>query len=766
MRVLLLYLSFLCFLSNELGASSIYDGIEAYIRGDTPAARKVFALHKEFSPVAFHFYQDMDDKQPVVSLGKNKMKDHYSGAAFLHQGYAAYGNKKKLKKFRKKLKKPGNSFLAPLFQEDQEGRRRAYEELSKSNLKFCAAMGDASAQFSVAKTHSGSEEEVFFWMYYASCQGNRRASATLAYFLEHGKACNKDPRMALSYYLKAVEGENPRGIDLFNVAACYKMGVGASVDLEKAKAFFKSAVRAGDDESWYELGKIYSSEGTYDKAMVCLEKYLGSLKSSTKKEMSKNKPKALSLRWAAMFNAGQEDKAVKELYAAADKGSTNAMYLLAEIYAFGSYKIDQVKLKGYIEANRKKKGSNAGGKVKKGRDTRESTHLEAFYWLKKPGGHEKARELLEDSLGLGNTLPKNWFMLGKLYETGPNKDLKKAEENLKKAYDHGYKTAALSLGHILMNKGSEEADRQAQLYFKEVIHQGHPTALRALACYNLGMMGLSNRLDLSEDKGQYAVARSLLKASAKLGDPDAACITGDFYAAESKFSKALEYYQKAEGSSDEAALKKVLILLLDTARSDEERGQGLILLSEISQKESPLLIRPLDMIKSRLMESHPEISGVIPEMKFSSKCTPQEDLIFQRVSMLLDVLRPEEDQRLGVGQDWKSELANEGRAIKVEEEQASSSSKGEGKPTLRPIRKKVIESLTRNKNQKFRKVKKYISLLIDQYGGSMKNHHGGSGKTIKIGAQVTGFHVPHGRDSTQLDKAALKELIKVIENLK
>ena len=68
--------------------------------------------------------------------------------------------------------------------------------------------------------------------------------------------CDLDSQICFGFYKKAAEMGN--GEAYYELAECYRYGLGVEKDLEKALESYKMAARLGNGDAAYALGQIYS----------------------------------------------------------------------------------------------------------------------------------------------------------------------------------------------------------------------------------------------------------------------------------------------------------------------------------------------------------------------------------------------------------------------------------------------------------------------------------------------------------------------------
>lgn len=145
----------------------------------------------------------------------------------------------------------------------------------------------------------------------ASEFGHRGAQCNLGFCYQHGQGCEKNDRMAVHYYQKAVAQES--GVAEFNLASCYLRGEGGlPYNYKKARALLEKAERHGAEKA----GAVLAELNTRRKKKLARRVYATS---------------------AAILHRGEEyiNDALKFRLIAAEMGNPRAMFAMGCHYEFG-----------------------------------------------------------------------------------------------------------------------------------------------------------------------------------------------------------------------------------------------------------------------------------------------------------------------------------------------------------------------------------------------------------------------------------------------
>ena len=127
---------------------------------------------------------------------------------------------------------------------------KAFSYFSKA-----ADMGSAAAQNNLGwmyyegKHFEQDYHKAYDYFKMAADRGNIYAVGNLGMMYYYGQYVQKDPQKAFDLLKKASESDDPPGDAMRVLSACYRYGVGTTIDNEKAEYWLKKSAEYGDNQA-------------------------------------------------------------------------------------------------------------------------------------------------------------------------------------------------------------------------------------------------------------------------------------------------------------------------------------------------------------------------------------------------------------------------------------------------------------------------------------------------------------------------------------
>jgi len=96
---------------------------------------------------------------------------------------------------------------------------------------------------------------VFNLLNQSADKGNAEAKYAIGTWYLHGRFEEKNPFLAVEYFLNSIAGNNSNAY--FDLAVCYENGEGVKKSLKKAFECYLNAALLGDSQAIYEVGRCY-----------------------------------------------------------------------------------------------------------------------------------------------------------------------------------------------------------------------------------------------------------------------------------------------------------------------------------------------------------------------------------------------------------------------------------------------------------------------------------------------------------------------------
>jgi TPR repeat protein len=401
-----------------------------------------------------------------------------------------------------------------------------------------AKEGDAQAQFLVGFLYwngfgVAKDTAMALHLFRVSAeQGeNGRAMNAIGYAYQMGQGVSADPAQAASWYGKAGEAGEPRGLN--NLANLTAQGLGVPKDLAKACALWRDAAAKGDGDAMVHLGDAYwygkGVAADKDAAMEWWRKAAADSRITfvaigkqylLGKGVSKDASVAAELfaRAAASGDSATEGalgwmiyngegvpkdaaKAQKMIEDAARAGIVDAMVYAAVI----DLQLGNLAAAAEWSRQAAEKGNARG---------------EAYYGVALLNGAGTGMDLndsvlaFKESAGQGDAMGE--FYLGRAYETGQgilSKDDGRARQLFAQSAAQGYAPALMTMGELYQEATSlDQHDEAAAKFYREAAEQGDPVAMIALGA------ALTDGRGVAKDLAQAA---HWYERAAQTGQPNA-----------------------------------------------------------------------------------------------------------------------------------------------------------------------------------------------------------------------------------------------------
>lgn len=321
----------------------------------------------------------------------------------------------------------------------------------------------------------------------------------------HGQiTIHVDLKKSLSWYKKASEQDNQYA--QCNLAECYQMGKGTSINTRKAKKWYKRSAKLGNATSQYQLGLYYK---------LVMENYQKAKKYLRRASKQKYSPADVELGLMHLNGNGypkNETKAIEYLKSAIENECHDGHYYLGTILESRGKLSEAVDLYKVAATNGYPKAMTKMGILHMYGIGVEPDMCKASFYF-----HEAHEDDAEAS-----------FCLGYYFET-----VKKLEDLAEECYDmacmEGYIPAEFNLGVMYEKQGDREL---ALLEYKAASRKGDSDAL----C-NLGNLYLK--------KNNRKKATKLYKQSADQNNMYAQYNLGLLYELKGKNQKAVDYFKKS-----------------------------------------------------------------------------------------------------------------------------------------------------------------------------------------------------------------------------
>lgn len=175
-------------------------------------------------------------------------------------------------------------YIGELVEQDLQAVYEAYKKAAL--MEFPDAMNNFGDMYLRGEVVDQDDAKAFYWFEKAANAGVPESMYTLGYLYKNGRGVVQDERLsnewfeksaiagdvfainkmghaafaendgelALSWYLKAAEKNDPYGE--YNVGFCYESGIGTEVDVKRAKYWYQKAILHGDTEAKNRLNAL------------------------------------------------------------------------------------------------------------------------------------------------------------------------------------------------------------------------------------------------------------------------------------------------------------------------------------------------------------------------------------------------------------------------------------------------------------------------------------------------------------------------------
>lgn len=417
-------------------------------------------------------------------------------------------------------------------------------------FRKAAELGDAEAQFRLARCYDGSGEGVdadaaqaVKWFEKAAKEGNAKAIRNLGLCFEYGKGVAKDMAKAEELYRKAFPGisklaQQGDAEGQFYLGHCYSNGQGVQKDLAQAVEWYRKAAEQGNARAQAMLGDCYyNGEGVTKDLTQAVEWYRKAAEQGYSYAMT-----SLGYRYD-MGEGVEKDPAQAVIWyrRAAEQGESIAQANLGTMYEYGrGVEKDPSQALAWYRKSAAQGESSGQRKLGYcyyyGNCGVEKNYNEAFSLFSKSAeqGDEYAQDMLGDCYYNGN---------------GVTKDLAKAVEWYRKAAEQGESDAQYSLGYCYYHgEGVTQDYAKAVEWYRKAADQGNSAAMNSIGySYEVGE-------GLPQD---MAKAVEWYRKAAEKGNEVAMSNMGNCYqygkGVTKNMQRAIEWYEKAAAQGNERA---------------------------------------------------------------------------------------------------------------------------------------------------------------------------------------------------------------------
>lgn len=631
-------------------------------------------------------------------------------------------------------------------------------------IRSAAFFGSIEAQFAVAKDRSHSVEEAFYWFMQAAQQGHERSQIQVAHMLEKGAGCSVDPEKCFRYSRLGVDGLTAGGkavadpVPYFNHAVRLYKGIGSKPDLDQAEVYFKLAIDAGgDDDIELHYGTCLNDNGKVEEA----KRVWLTLAQKGNLDALQN--------YAAVCANPEDYQHLLPLCLKLAETDDRALKLVTQLVCHSYSKtIDLVHLYDLL------------GRFETSSDLEE----QIFSYLRRAAlllylneeGHLKgdAIDLLRKAVDLGSADAA--YELAQCYQVGKlvASNVEEALRLYRIAEAGGVWLSHQKIGHLLMERHDPSVDAEALEHVQKAA--GISSNLQLYAKYNLAIMHINERGGAKQD---FPYIEKLLREC--MGDPELRL--------DSSYELAkCEFLQMAQGMGDKAEhFHGALSLLEDGVKVDH--APSLFLKGQILafHEEDNLDLRRegIELIRAAAKKNYPaarmayaalmifrsdEIpGGSSPEktmMVVSGLSEKEQALFFNQIyAVIKGALPPEAFVRLE--EDSDEEQPDISPQLKEKEPEDSIKDEAE-KPEAKPIDPRLARLLkkfdkcTGKKQVKWRKIQGVMQQFMSLTSGGFSQGKG-SGLHIKLAGMVSGLHVPHGKNKSELTGGRLESMRGLLE---
>ncbi|HBG34003.1 MAG: hypothetical protein A2X70_02490 [Alphaproteobacteria bacterium GWC2_42_16] len=622
-------------------------------------------------------------------------------------------------------------------------------------VRTAALHGYKDAQLAIAQSFSTSEEEIFYWLMQAAEQGSALAMDGVAYRLEHEKGCLRDITKSFSYSQHAVQlNQEHNPLIYYNHAIRLYQGIGTHANSEEAEIYFKRAIdHGGDDDMAHQYAECLHSNGKTSLAKrswhdLALKGYLPALQSLLAISSDPLEYESLIPKWLTL--AEKDDAALR--------------IVAIMITSLQSEPFDNICPHLY----------DLLGRFEKKEDKRDQcyAYLNKALLLRYFNTRQRLKgnviELFSKAADLESA--QACFELGQCYFAGfdVKPDADKALEFFQIALQKGVLLAHEKIGLILMNRNDPRQDEKAFFHLKKAYSLLQESELRPYIAYNLALMHIENRGGaqynrvLVEKLFSECMEHPVLRVDARyeLAKLKLRETTDDVYHDLRKIREP--FREDQEDKTTDTKFEEALRLLKEGV--EKEDPPSLFLKGQLLSSGSKSLEQQKDGL--RYIKLAIKKGAQYAKLYYAILLTLGSDAIERNIEEAKQILlKLSTGEQELYGQFIRDVLTSDAE-YKSKESAKLQSEKEEESSHLDPKIQRLLDEFDRctgKKKIKWRKMETLMQKFMQLTSGSITPGKG-SGRRVECAGIITGLHIPHGRDSSELTGGRLKSMRELMKN--